>query len=303
MNLAELIKKLFLYLLGIPTFFLGVLFLVYGLLMQDLNAFIASIFYILFAGVILPTKNNKIKKALEGITKKLPIVFPILLIISAMYFTIQVGAEEGAKMEEQQNNNEDLKSVEKNNLDNCILECNNDSDCDDNNPLTRDVCDTKNCSRKCVNEIKEIVIITFGNNVTVRGMNFYSNIEEVGEEISYLSKYGEIKELTAKQGNKIYKITLSVNAVDEENPGFFKSRLELMDEEGNIYSEVCPIDSYLLKTCQQKKQIKSVAPFLEGQKIEGTIFFEVPKETKKVSLIYKFSTYDNPKAIQFVEIS
>jgi hypothetical protein len=144
--------------------------------------------------------------------------------------------------------------------------------------------------------VPKVVEISNGS-YTANGLNFDVKLDESGTKISYKDLSGDTTYLAAQNGKKLLKFLVTVTSLDGDK-GFYSSSFSLMDGDGNTYDSVCPINP-LTYNCKNQDGIESMYSPISGEKKTGIVIFSIPDGISKVSLVYKFSTYDIPQAIKF----
>lgn len=139
------------------------------------------------------------------------------------------------------------------------------------------------------------VTVTNGD-YTAHGLRFQFALAEKGNVINYKDLSGESKILMAQDNKKLLKFSGTVTSLDGDQT--FYQLLKLMDDEGNTYNPICPIDDY--KNCKNQDGLSGLHDPVSGQKASGIIIFSVPETVSHVNLVYNsFVTSDNPQVLKF----
>jgi len=144
----------------------------------------------------------------------------------------------------------------------------------------------------------ETLEITSGE-ATSNGLKFDVSLAQNGESITYKDWSGETLTSSAMEGMKLLRFFITVESVGDSK-SFYTSSFIVMDEEGNTYNGVCPLDYYKV-SCTNSDGLGSMYSPIKGQKESGLLNYQIPLDVDKAFLVYKFSKYDKkPTVLKFV---
>jgi hypothetical protein len=141
---------------------------------------------------------------------------------------------------------------------------------------------------------KEIVVSN--GDYTTHGLKFQFALAEQGNKITYIDHSGNSGFLLAQDNKKLLKFSGTVTSLDGDQS--FYALLQAIDDEGNTYNPICPIDDY--QNCKNQDNLGGLHDPVSGQKVSGIVIFSVPKTVSHVNIVYnKFVTEDNPQVLRF----
>jgi len=144
----------------------------------------------------------------------------------------------------------------------------------------------------------ETLEITTGE-ASSNGLKFDVSLTQNGESITYKDAYGDTQTSSAMEGMKLLRFDITVESLDGSK-SFYTTNFVIMDEEGNTYEIVCPLDFYGVR-CVNADGLDPMYSPIEGQKKKGLLTYQIPLNMDKVYLVYKFSKYDEkPRVLKFV---
>jgi hypothetical protein len=181
----------------------------------------------------------------------------------------------------------------------CKELCTKDSDCLSNNSNIEGNCIFPyTCNSKCEYNYKSSIYIK-NNEYTIHGFKFNVNLEQYGNEINYKDLGGRNNYLNSQENRKLLKYRVSVQCIEEDCKSIYSSSFSLMDNEGYVYNNLCPLNH--LGQCNNQDGINSIYSPLKNQKTSGILIFSIPSNVNEFNLVYKFSKYmDNPNNLIFI---
>lgn len=151
-------------------------------------------------------------------------------------------------------------------------------------------------SNPTTTQVAEKEVTVTNGEYSAHGLKFQFALAEQGNVITYKDLSGESSIVIAQDNKKLLKFFGTVTSIDGDQS--FYQLLQLMDDEGNTYNPLCPLDYN--KNCKNQDSLDGLHEPISGQKVSGILIFSVPKTVSHVNLVYnKFVTNDNPKILKF----
>jgi hypothetical protein len=172
--------------------------------------------------------------------------------------------------------------------------CSYNSDCNDGKTLTEDKCISPGlCNATCSNEYYQAQIFDNDETPTMHDLEFSINsFDDIGRDLSYTFENGTDALYTTSSSKTFIEVSVTIEAKDDYDFEVSQDSFYLIDDENILYEPKCftrynkTTTSY--SSCYNENAFESSDSLVDGDVIEGYLYFEIPRTNDPKYFAFKF---------------
>jgi hypothetical protein len=187
-----------------------------------------------------------------------------------------------------------------------VANCTSDSNCYDGNSDTADKClSPGTCNATCSNPYYTARVFSYSDTKTMNDLEFSINsIDDLGRNWSYTSNNGTDYILTSSSSSKKFiEVSVTIEAKDDYDFEVSQDSFYLIDDDNITYNPVCASKYNKTTTstssCYNDNAFESYDSLTDGDVVEGSLYFEIPKSNDPWFFAFRFDDSFKPGEIWF----